>query len=100
MCSFADVDVTPANGTHTNGPHTNGYSGNGEVQLSVREMIDVPSHSEEPKLERQDREAFSEAGVLEKEHSLKPGDRLPPQPLVKTLEEVADKLGEPLTILS
>lgn len=95
MCSFADVNVTPANGTHTNG-----HSGNGDLQLSAREMLDVPSHSEEPKLEQQDREAFSEAGVLEKEHSLKPGDRLPPQPLVKTLEEVADKLGESLTVFS
>lgn len=32
--------------------------------------------------------------MLEKSRSLQPGDRLPPQPLVKTLEEVADKLGE------
>lgn len=76
---------------------TNGTNGNtqpGEVQLSMREMLDVPSYSEAPDLAAQDREAFAEAGVLEKRRSLQPGDRVPPQPLIKTLEEVADKLGE------
>ena len=60
----------------------------------MRELVDVPPEAEAPVLEPQDREAFAEAGVLEKSRSLQPGDRLPPQPLVKTLEEVADKLGE------
>ena len=60
----------------------------------MREMIDAPPDGEAPVLEQQDREAFAEAGVLEKSRSLQPGDRLPPQPLVKTLEEVAEKLGE------
>ena len=61
----------------------------------MREMIDTPPDGgEAPVLEQQDREAFAEAGVLEKSRSLQPGDRLPPQPLVKTLEEVAEKLGE------
>ena len=67
--------------------------GNGEVALTEREMIDVPPDGQAPVLEQQDREAFVEAGVLEKSRSLQPGDRLPPQPLVKTLEEVAEKLG-------
>lgn len=67
---------------------------NGEVQLTVKEMLDVPSDSGAPDLAQGDREAFAEAGVLERSRSLQPGDRVPPQPLVKTLEEVADKLGE------
>lgn len=72
-----------------------GKNGNsGEVQLTVKEMLDVPSDSGAPDLAQGDREAFAEAGVLERSRSLQPGDRVPPQPLVKTLEEVADKLGE------
>ena len=76
----------------------NGHSGpagdDGEVQLSVREMLDVPSDSRPVDLPAADRDAFAEAGVLEQRRSLQPGDRAPPQPLVRTLEEVAEKLGE------
>lgn len=83
------------NESRTNDRQDNGESkqGGGEVALTAREMIDAPPGGEAPVLEQRDREAFTEAGVLEKSRSLHPGERLPPQPLVKTLEEVAEKLG-------
>ena len=74
--------------------HSSPAGNNGEVQLTVREMLDVPSDSRPVDLPAQDRDAFAEAGVLEKRRSMQPGDRAPPQPLVRTLEEVAEKLGE------
>ncbi len=98
----AELNESRANGNQRDGDSKPGggdpKQGNGEIALTVREMadVDVPPDAEAPVLEPQDREAFAEAGVLEKSRSLQPGDRLPPQPLVKTLEEVADKLGKPL----
>ena len=74
--------------------HSSPAGDNGEVQLTVREMLDVPSDSRPVDLPAQDRDAFAEAGVLEQRRSVQPGDRAPPQPLVRTLEEVAEKLGE------
>ena len=74
--------------------HSSSAGNNGEVQLTVREMLDVPSDSRPVDLPAQDRDAFADAGVLEKRRSLQPGDRAPPQPLMRTLEEVAEKLGE------
>ena len=98
----AELNESRANDKQTNGDSKPGdgdpKQGNGEIALTVRELVDVPPEAEAPVLEQQDREAFAEAGVLEKSRSLQPGDRLPPQPLVKTLEEVADKLGKPLAI--
>ena len=78
--------------------HSSPAGNNGDVQLTVREMLDVPSDSRPVDLPAQDRDAFADAGVLEQRRSVQPGDRAPPQPLVRTLEEVAEKLGESLAM--
>ncbi|CAK0787458.1 hypothetical protein CVIRNUC_010678 [Coccomyxa viridis] len=91
--SFTDAFAkSPEGGASENG-HSSPAGNNGDVQLTVREMLDVPSDSRAVDLPAQDRDAFADAGVLEQRRSVQPGDRAPPQPLVRTLEEVAEKLG-------